>query len=108
MSRHHVGGNNILPMKDLVALLEGLGCTHVKTYIQSGNAVFSTDREPKDDLAEAISAAIHQNHGFQPRVLLLSAAELKNALTTPLKPLTAIQTRNSSWSKPSTLTPIEG
>jgi uncharacterized protein (DUF1697 family) len=75
----NVGGNNILPMKDLVALLEGLGCTQVKTYIQSGNAVFSTDREQKDELAQAISAAIQESHGFQPKVLLLSADELKDA-----------------------------
>jgi uncharacterized protein (DUF1697 family) len=76
----NVGGNNILPMKELVTLLEGLGCTGVKTYIQSGNAIFSTERGQKDELAEEISAAIQQSHGFQPKVLLLSAAELKGAL----------------------------
>ena len=77
----NVGGNNILPMKELVGLLEGVGCTNVKTYIQSGNAVFSTEREHKDELAEAISAAIQESHGFQPKVLLLTAAELRDALT---------------------------
>ncbi|MEZ4637999.1 MAG: DUF1697 domain-containing protein [Caldilineaceae bacterium] len=75
----NVGGNNILPMKELVALLQGLGCTDVKTYIQSGNAVFSIAQEDKDKLADAIGAAIQQSHGFQPKVLLLTASELKDA-----------------------------
>lgn len=36
----NVGGNNKLPMKDLVAIFEAAGCTDVKTYIASGNVVF--------------------------------------------------------------------
>ena len=39
----NVGGTK-LPMADLRALLEGLGLTNVRTYLQSGNAVFSTRR----------------------------------------------------------------
>ena len=33
-------GRHRLPMKELVALLEGLNARDVKTYRQSGNAVF--------------------------------------------------------------------
>ena len=44
----NVGGNNILPMKELVLLLEELGCTGVKTYIQSGNIAVDSDRDPED------------------------------------------------------------
>ncbi len=36
----NVGGKNTLPMRELVAVLEDLGARNVKTYIQSGNAVF--------------------------------------------------------------------
>ena len=36
----NVGGKNLLPMKELVAVLEGLGLKKVQTYIQSGNVVF--------------------------------------------------------------------
>lgn len=36
----NVGGRNKLPMKDFKMILERLGCANVKTYIQSGNAVF--------------------------------------------------------------------
>ena len=40
----NVGGNNLLPMAELVTLLEDLGLSNIRTYIQSGNAVFP---EPK-------------------------------------------------------------
>jgi len=75
----NVGGNNILPMKELVTLLQGLGYSGVKTYIQSGNAIFSSDEEDKDKLADVISAAVQAGHGFQPKVMLLTASELKEA-----------------------------
>ena len=41
----NVGGKNILPMKELVELLENLGSRSVKTYIGSGNAVFQNKVE---------------------------------------------------------------
>jgi len=36
----NVGGKNRLPMKDLAALFERVGCRDVQTYIQSGNVIF--------------------------------------------------------------------
>jgi uncharacterized protein (DUF1697 family) len=38
----NVGTKNSLPMAELRAMLEKIGCAGVKTYVQSGNAVFST------------------------------------------------------------------
>lgn len=38
----NVGGTGKLPMSELVAMCEGLGFSSVKTYIASGNVVFST------------------------------------------------------------------
>ena len=38
----NVMGNNKLPMKDLAELLRGLKFRDVRTYIQSGNAVFAS------------------------------------------------------------------
>ncbi len=74
-----MGGNNILPMKDLVALLENLGAHNVKTYIQSGNAVFQHQAESATQLSGQISAAIKDSHGFEPQVLLLNSAEMEQA-----------------------------
>jgi uncharacterized protein (DUF1697 family) len=76
----NVGGAGKLPMADLRALLSGLGCTSVKTYIQSGNAVFASDL-PRDDLTIAIRDAIAAGHGFRPFAMLLTESELADALT---------------------------
>lgn len=42
----NVMGNNKLPMKDLATLLRGLAFREVRTYIQSGNAVFASRGAP--------------------------------------------------------------
>jgi uncharacterized protein (DUF1697 family) len=76
----NVGGNNKLPMKDLSALLAGVGLRDVQTYIQSGNVVFRSDLKNKTALAARITAAIKAQHGFAPYILLLEAAELKKAM----------------------------
>jgi uncharacterized protein (DUF1697 family) len=76
----NIGGNNPLPMKDLAALLTGMGLRDVQTYIQSGNVVFRCTLKNKATLATKISAAIKAQHGFAPHVLLLDAAELHKAM----------------------------
>jgi len=76
----NVGGKNVLPMKELVVLLERLGFQDVKTYIQSGNAVFRSEEEDASGLSNRISAAIKRSHGFEPQVLLLGLDELENAI----------------------------
>ena len=38
----NVGTKNSLPMAELRAMLEAIGCADVRTYVQSGNAVFGT------------------------------------------------------------------
>lgn len=76
----NVGGSNPLPMKELAALLTGMGLREVRTYIQSGNAVFRCDANNKAALAAKIGAAIKTQHGFAPHVLLLDAAELHEAM----------------------------
>lgn len=76
----NVIGNNKLPMKELSALLTGVGLRDVQTYIQSGNVVFRYDLKNKATLAAKISETIKAQHGFAPQVLLLEAAELKKAM----------------------------
>lgn len=76
----NVGGKNTLPMKELVALLERLGCRSVKTYIQSGNAIFRIDAVGRTGLSRRIGDAVRKNHGFEPRVLLLKPADLERAM----------------------------
>ncbi len=75
----NVGGNNMLPMKALVTCLEKNGCSEVKTYIQSGNAVFRSKLEDKERLATQLGKAIGKSFGFEPRIMLLTERELAKA-----------------------------
>jgi uncharacterized protein (DUF1697 family) len=72
----NVGGNRILPMKELVEILDSLGCRNAKTYIQSGNAVFQHNVSEASKLAGQISVAIEKQRGFAPQVQVLEAKEL--------------------------------
>lgn len=76
----NVGGNNPLPMKELVEILESLGLENVRTYIQSGNVVFESSGGPRETLGEEIAAAIEERRGFRPHVLVLSADRLREAM----------------------------
>lgn len=76
----NVGGKNILPMKELVIILEDLGCQNIKTYIQSGNVVFESNDDDTSRLSNTISDEIRKRRGFAPNVLLLSFEELEKAI----------------------------
>ena len=75
----NVGGNNLMPMKALVALLEKSGGSAVKTYIQSGNAVFLHAESDAAALTAKIAKAVEKEFGFAPRLMLLTQQELENA-----------------------------
>ena len=77
----NVGGNNLLPMNELVNVLENIGSRNVRTYIQSGNAVFQSEEPDASLLSARISAAIEGSHGFKPRVLLLKLEEMEKVLS---------------------------
>ena len=68
----NVGGTR-LPMADLRTLLEGLGLTNVRTYLQSGNAVFDATGadEPPQALATAIEVRIARDIGPRVGVIVL-------------------------------------
>jgi uncharacterized protein (DUF1697 family) len=74
----NVGGNHMLPMKELKVVLEKNGCTDVRTYIQSGNVILTSASEAAQ-LAKRLTAAVSKSHGFAPRVLLLTRTELERA-----------------------------
>lgn len=78
----NVGGRKFA-MADLRAIVEASGHGDVKTYIQSGNVVFTpvggpaaSDRE----LAAAIEAGIEERLGLRVGVVVLSREELEQAL----------------------------
>ena len=71
----NVGGKNIIPMKELVKILAGSNYQHIKTYIQSGNVVLQSEKEP-DNIASLIQA----KYGFEPSVYVLELSEFQTAI----------------------------
>jgi uncharacterized protein (DUF1697 family) len=76
----NVGGKNLLPMKELVAMLGELGAQKVNSYIQSGNVVFAWKDKNTSKLSNQISAAIKKRRGFDPHVLLLELKDLERVI----------------------------
>lgn len=76
----NVGKTRSLPMKDLKRILEGLGFDDIRTYIQSGNVVFRSDHACTAEDADVISAAVEEEFGFRPNVMLLSKSRLDDAV----------------------------
>src|SRR6185436_13604068 len=76
----NVGGKNLLPMKELVAMLADLGAQKVKAYIQSGNVVFAWKGKDTSQLANQIRAEINRRRGFDPHILLLELKEFEKVI----------------------------
>ncbi|MFF4535656.1 DUF1697 domain-containing protein [Streptomyces aureus] len=73
----NVGGAKKVPMAELRTLMEGLGYGDVRTYLQSGNAVFSSAGGDEDSLAAELSGAIEKHFGFAVGVLVRDHAQLR-------------------------------
>ena len=73
----NVGGNNMLPMKDLAAMFSKAGCADVRTYIQSGNVVFRAAAEVAARIPAAIAKAIATRAKLQIPVIVRSSAQLR-------------------------------
>ncbi len=78
----NVGAAKRVSMADLKALFESLGCTDVRTLLNSGNVVFAPPtpaakgpREPAP-LVAAIRAALVKRAGFDARVTIVEGKEL--------------------------------
>ena len=75
----NVGGNHMLPMKALTALLEKLGYENVRTYIQSGNVVFRS-KQTAQSIEQEIAKAVTKSHRFTPRILIMDRNALLKAI----------------------------
>jgi uncharacterized protein (DUF1697 family) len=73
----NVGGSKKVPMAELRTLMEGLGYTGVRTYLQSGNAVFGSDHGDEESLAAELAGAVEKHFGFAVGVLVRGHAYLK-------------------------------
>ncbi|WP_420138492.1 DUF1697 domain-containing protein [Sphingomonas sp.] len=71
----NVGGTGKLPMTDLKAMCEAAGLTQVRTYIASGNVVFTSEKS-EAEVRAAIEAPLETYAGKPVGVLIRSAAEM--------------------------------
>ena len=72
----NVGGTGKLPMADLRALCEKAGFRDVRTYIASGNVVFSSDLTAPKALV-TLESALAKRLGIATQVLIRTADELE-------------------------------
>lgn len=75
----NVGGTGKMPMADLRSLAQAAGFVRVRTYIQSGNLVFASDKAPS-----AVGRLLEdklENYAKKPvRVILRNAQDLADIL----------------------------
>ena len=75
----NVSGKNKLPMADLRNLLNELGFQNVKTYIQSGNIILTSD-ESKTTICKKIKDGIATKFGYDVPVITRTISEWKKAI----------------------------
>ncbi|AXG80986.1 DUF1697 domain-containing protein [Streptomyces paludis] len=73
----NVSGHKRVPMAELRDLLTGLGHGGVRTYLQSGNAVFTSAATDERALATALERAVEERFGFPVDCLVRDAAYLR-------------------------------
>ena len=71
----HVGGKNILPMKELAKMFADAGCTDVRTFIQSGNVIFKAPAGAPG-ISDGITSKIEKRFGFRIPVILRTSKQL--------------------------------
>lgn len=75
----NVGGRKV-PMSDFAAILRSLGHEEVRTYIQSGNAVFTSERSDFAAMEDEIEQAIERELGVPTVAFIRSPEELERIL----------------------------
>jgi len=72
----NVGGNNIIKMTKLVTCFTELGFGNVRTYIQSGNVIFSAAPEKPAELTKRIETELAERFGYDATVVVRSRKQL--------------------------------
>jgi uncharacterized protein (DUF1697 family) len=75
----NVGGTGTLPMSEVKAMCEALGFDGVRTYIASGNVVF-TSRKSEAAVKKALEARLEAYAGKAVGVMVRTAAEMQAVL----------------------------
>jgi uncharacterized protein (DUF1697 family) len=76
----NVGGHRKIKMADLRKMYEKMGFADVKSYIQSGNVIFKTERKNIPSLEKELEEAIEEKFGFDVPVIIREKNEWKQVL----------------------------
>ena len=76
----NVSGQKIIRMERLRASCAALGFRNVETYLQSGNIVFVTARQPPSSLATRICDRIRRDFGFDVPVIVKTSGEMADVV----------------------------
>lgn len=72
----NVGGNNMISMKSLGSSFEAIGFTHVTTYINSGNIIFSSKETDARKLERKIEQMLVKDFQLDSKVVVRSLSEM--------------------------------
>lgn len=73
----NVSGQKLIKMDALKKMYESLRFENVRTYVQSGNVVFSSEEKDVRKIETIISSRIKKDFGFEVPVIVLTAGTLE-------------------------------
>lgn len=81
----NVGGNHMIPMSRLAPMFTKAGAADVRTYIQSGNVIFSAPSSIAKEIPAKVSAQVNRQLGYEPHIILRTSADVARiAASNPL------------------------
>ncbi len=76
----NVGGKHRLPMQQLTEIFADAKCADIRTYIQSGNVIFTPRSTDLAELGASIASKIEQRCGFGCPVILRTKEQMAQAV----------------------------
>jgi uncharacterized protein (DUF1697 family) len=76
----NVGGHSIIKMAELKKQFESIGLSDVRTYIQSGNVVFTTTEKDTGKINLKLKKHLQMTVGFNKEIFILTPEELRTSL----------------------------
>ena len=80
----NVSGQKIIKMEALRSILSDAGFIDVKTYIQSGNILFTAGNEDENQLMQNIENQIEEAFGFRTDVILRKLTDIEGIVSSAL------------------------
>ena len=77
----NISGKNKVPMAELKKGFEEIGFAEVKTYLNSGNVIFSSDEDDMVEITNRIETMIKRQFGLEIPVFVISKETLADILT---------------------------